>query len=95
MSEAIAEPATVAVAAGLLSEARSNLHQAVAESGNRRRMFAHHAASLAADVALTPGVEAAQQRTAQCYLAEAQGLMAAAKAEMSRSEIDGRVAPGT
>lgn len=69
--------------AAILAEARLNIHAAVAEHGNRRRMFAHHAATLSADAALQPGVEASQWSTAQLYLDETAGLLTLAAQEMA------------
>lgn len=69
--------------AAILAEARLNIHSAVAEHGNRRRMFAHHAATLSADAALHPSVEASQWSTAQLYLDETAGLLALAAQEMA------------
>ena len=64
--------------AEMLAEARLNIHAAVAECGERRRMFAHHAATLSADAALHPDAEASQRAMAQCYLDETAGLLARA-----------------
>jgi hypothetical protein len=41
---------------------------------NRRRMFAHDAATLAADAALHPDAEPSQRAKALCYLDETAGL---------------------
>ena len=60
--------------AEILAEARLNIHAAVAECGNRRRMFAHHAATLSADAALHRESEPSQRATALCYLDETAGL---------------------
>lgn len=67
--------------AEILAEARLNIHAAVAECGDRRRMFAHHAATLSADAALHRDAEPAQREKAQCYLDETAGLLARAREE--------------
>lgn len=74
---------TTPTVAGLLAEARLSIHSAVAEHGDRRRMFAHDAATLAADAALHPDAEPSQRATAQCYLDETAGLLARAREEMA------------
>lgn len=51
-----------ATPAEILAEARLNIHAAVAECGDRRRMFAHHAATLSADAALQPRIRAVAAR---------------------------------
>lgn len=53
-------PLPAEILAEILAEVRLAIHTAVAEHGDRRRMFAHHAATLAADAALHPGAEASQ-----------------------------------
>jgi hypothetical protein len=46
-------------------------------------MFAHDAATLAADAALHPDAEPSQRATAQCYLDETAGLLARAREEVA------------
>lgn len=70
-----------ATPAEILAEARLNIHAAVAECGDRRRMFAHHAATLSADAALHRDSEPSQRATAQCYLDETAGLLARSREE--------------
>lgn len=73
--------------AEMLAEARLNIHAAVAECGERRRMFAHHAATLSADAALHPDAEASQRAMAQCYLDETAGLLARAAEESAAVSV--------
>lgn len=56
-----------------LAEARSSLHQAVAAADDPeyRRQHAHHASTLAADVAVSTESSPEQKRTAQLYLDQA------------------------
>ncbi len=71
----------IRTAGEILAEARLDIHAAVAAQGDRRRMFAHHAATLAADAALHPDVEPSQWEKAQCYLDETAGLLVRAAEE--------------
>lgn len=71
--------------AATLEQARMSLHNAVASHGDRRRMFAHDAASLAASVALEPTAQSSQIATAQDYIAQAQGHLERAHEEMRDS----------
>ena len=61
-------------------------HAAVAAHGHRRRMFAHSAATLAADAALHPQAEASERAKARCYLDETAGLLACAADEIAAAE---------
>ena len=73
--------------AAMLAEARSNIHAAVRECGERRRMLAHHAATLSADAALHPEAEASQRAKALCYLDETAGLLARAAEESAAVSV--------
>ena len=72
----------------ILAEARLGIHAAVAAHGDRRRMFAHDAATLAADAALHPDADSSQREQAQCYLDETAGLLARAREEMAAAASD-------
>ena len=49
-------------------------------------MFAHSAATLAADAALHPQAEASERAKARCYLDETAGLLACAADEIAAAE---------
>ncbi len=70
-----------ATPAEILAAATLNIHAAVAKCGDRRRMFAHHAATLSADAALHRDSEPSQRATTQCYLDDTAGLLARAREE--------------
>lgn len=72
--------------AEILAKARLDIHAAVAAHGHRRRMFAHSAATLAADAALHPQAEASERAKARCYLDETAGLLACAADEIAAAE---------